>query len=76
MRRNVDFPQPDGPMIETNSPASMDSETSPSASVMPARLVNVRPTPAASMISRAHQIARRGLGDRARRRRSTSATAW
>jgi hypothetical protein len=38
MRRSVDFPHPEGPIREMNSPRSTDSETSRSASVSPAWL--------------------------------------
>ena len=50
MRSREDLPQPEGPMIETNSPASTAREIPLSASVAPARLSNVLPTPANSMI--------------------------
>src|SRR5262245_23060910 len=46
MRSRVDLPHPDGPMTETNSPASMVSETPRSASVAPARLSNLLSTAA------------------------------
>src|SRR5262245_43302208 len=50
MRSSVDLPHPEGPMTETNSPASTVRETARSASVGPARLSNVLSTPASSMM--------------------------
>ena len=36
MRRSVDFPQPDGPMSEMNSPAATDRSMPTSASTLAA----------------------------------------
>src|SRR5437899_206060 len=54
-RSSVDFPHPEGPMTETNSPASTVRQTSPRASVAPARPPNVLPTPSISMIGDARR---------------------
>src|SRR5215207_9890413 len=45
-RSNVDLPQPDGPIRETNSPPPMERSMSSSARTPPARSPNVLPTPA------------------------------
>jgi len=50
MRSSEDLPHPEGPMTETNSPASTAREIARSASVTPARLSNVLSTEASSMI--------------------------
>src|SRR5689334_15679613 len=39
MLNSVDLPQPDGPMMETNSPGAIDSETSSTAVIGPSRVV-------------------------------------
>src|SRR5262245_21859824 len=51
MRRSVDFPHPDGPISETNSPCSTARETSRSASVSPAWLGYVLLTRLSVMIA-------------------------
>ena len=46
MLKSVDLPQPDGPMIETNSPGATENETSSTATISPSpvakRLVMLR----------------------------------
>ena len=53
MRSSVDLPHPEGPMTDTNSPASTVRETARSASVAPARLSNVLSMESSSMIGEA-----------------------
>src|SRR5262249_22803212 len=74
MRRSVDFPHPEGPISETNSPRSTASETSRSASVSPAWLGYVLPTRSSVMIAtrepyptsrKAPAVTRPGPGGRA-----------
>ena len=79
IRRSVDFPQPDGPISETNSPRSTASETSRRASVSPAWLGYVLPTPCERDDRQADPTSpwsRPSSGRQARQRRSTAATAW
>ena len=48
MRSSVDFPQPDGPMTETNSPACTFKLTLSTASSVPVGVSNIFETPVAS----------------------------
>ena len=59
MLNSVDLPQPDGPMMETNSPGAMVNETSSTAVTVPSRVtralgdiadVEQRPRPRTSMV--------------------------
>src|SRR5437667_10687581 len=60
MRSSEDLPHPEGPMTETNSPASTVREIARSASVAPARLSNVLSTPTSSMIGEPIDVLDRG----------------
>src|SRR5690554_5997027 len=48
-RRKVDFPQPDGPTMERNSPSATDRCSGPMACTVPVLVANERTSPVASI---------------------------
>src|SRR2546422_5108180 len=62
-RSNVDFPHPDGPSSETNSPGRMARLTPSSARSGPEEVKNVIPTPSSRMAARSTRSALRSGSD-------------
>src|SRR6266567_2612192 len=74
MLKSVDLPQPDGPMIETNSPWATENETSSTAVIGPSRVakrlltrstssrrVPCEGTPASALMTASTLLPRRNL---------------